>query len=358
LSDRRKCQQSSVHQGPGLHGKLSYLEYEMPKSKRAWVGFDLGGTKMLSIVFDDEFEKLGKKRKKTRGFDGQDVGVERITETIYEALSDANCDVSDLGGIGVGCPSPVDMNRGIIHEAVNLGWKDMPLKKMLESEFKCPVEIANDVDIGVYGEFRFGAAKNASNVLGVFPGTGIGGGFVYNREILRGRATSCMEIGHIQVRPQGRLCGCGRYGCLETESSRLAIAAEIAKAAYRGEAPTVLAKAGTTVADIRSGVIAASVEADEKAVVKIVTQAAQQIGHAVASVVHLLAPDCVVLGGGLVESMPDLFVKHVGKSANERVLESYADSFEVVAAKLGDDATVLGAATWVEHLHGNGNRDS
>lgn len=326
----------------------------MPKDKRVWVGFDLGGTKMLSIVFNDEFDKLGKKRKKTRGFDGQDVGVERITDTIREALQDAECDIDDLAGIGVGCPSPVDMNKGIIHEAVNLGWKDMPLKKMLEDEFHCPVEIANDVDIGLYGEYRFGAGKGGANVLGVFPGTGIGGGFVYNGEILRGASSSCMEIGHIQVRPEGRLCGCGRHGCLETESSRLAIAAEMAKAAYRGEAPIVLAKAGTSVANIRSGVIAASVEGGEQAVIKIVTRAAEHIGHAVASVTHLLGPDLVVLGGGLVEAMPDLFVKHVWKAARERVMDSYADSFEVVAAKLGDDSTALGAATWVEHLHHDG----
>lgn len=325
----------------------------MPKSDRVWVGFDLGGTKMLSMVFDESFEKLGKKRKRTRGHEGQDVGIERIIDTINESLEDAKADRANLAGIGVGCPSPVDMNEGIIHEAVNLGWNDMPLKKLLQDEYKCPVEIANDVDIGVYGEYRFGAAKGCANVLGVFPGTGIGGGFVYNHEIFRGTKSSCMEVGHIQIRPGGRLCGCGRYGCLETESSRLAIAAELAKAAYRGEAPTIQEKAGSTVADIRSGVIAAAVEAGEESVVKIVTRAAEQIGHAVASVVHLLAPDCVVLGGGLVEAMPKLFVENVGKSARKRVMQSFADSFEVVAAKLGDDATVLGAATWVEHLHGD-----
>jgi glucokinase len=327
----------------------------MPDSKQVWVGFDLGGTKMLANVYDHEFEKLGKKRKKTRGHEGQDFGVERIIATIDESLEDAELTRKDLAGIGVGCPSPVDMNRGIVHEAVNLGWRDMPLKDLLESEFKCPVEIANDVDIGVYGEYRYGAGKQGSNVLGVFPGTGIGGGFVYNHEILRGVNSSCMEIGHIQVRPQGRLCGCGRFGCLETESSRLAIAGEIAKAAFRGEAPSILAKAGTSVADIRSGVIAASIDAGEEAVIKIVTRAAEHIGHAVASVVHLLAPDCVVLGGGLVEAMPELFVEHVQKSARGRVMDSFVDSFTVVAAELGDDATVLGAASWVEHRHGKSN---
>lgn len=323
------------------------------RSGKVWVGFDLGGTKMMAVVFDDHFEKLGKKRRKTRGHEGQEVGVGRIVTTIREALVDADVEAEQVSGIGIGCPSPVDMVNGVVREAVNLSWVDVPLKTLVQDEFACPVEVANDVDIGVYGESRFGAAKKATHVLGVFPGTGIGGGFVANGEILCGAQSSCLEIGHIQVRPEGRLCGCGRLGCLETESSRLAIAAEIAKVAYRGEAPTILAKAGTNISEIRSGVIAASIEAGEEAVIEIVTQAANQIGSAVASVVHLLGPDCVVLGGGLVEAMPKLFVKHVNDSAQRRAMDSFQSTFQVTAAQLGDDSTVLGAAGWVEHLHGN-----
>jgi glucokinase len=325
----------------------------MPKSENIWVGFDLGGTKMLATIYDADFQKLGKKRKKTRGYEGQDVGSERISESIRDALEDAKVDSKQISGIGVGCPSPVDMDAGIVREAVNLGWKNVPLKKILEGEFKCPVEIANDVDIGVYGEYRFGSGRKGTNVLGVFPGTGIGGGYIYRGEILQGATASALEIGHIQVRPDGHLCGCGRRGCLETESSRLAIAAEIAKAGYRGEAPLVFQKAGTDIASIRSGLIAMSVEADEKAVVKIVRRAAEHIGYAVASVVHLLGPDYVVLGGGLVEAMPKFFVEHVEKAAQARVMDSFRSTFKVVAAELGDDATALGAASWVEHLHGN-----
>lgn len=324
----------------------------MSETEKLWVGFDLGGTKMMAVVFNDRFEKLGKKRRKTRGHEGQDVGVGRIETTIREALFDAEVEAEQLSGIGVGCPSPVDMVKGVVREAVNLSWVNMPLKALLQEQFSCPVEIANDVDMGVYGESRFGAARKATHVLGVFPGTGIGGGFVANGEIQCGAQSSCVEIGHIQIRPEGLLCGCGRYGCLETESSRMAIAAEIAKVAYRGDAPTILARAGTNISEIRSGVIAASVEAGEEAVIQIVTRAAIQIGQAVASVVHLLGPDCVVLGGGLVEAMPKLFVKHVNESAHERVMDSFRSTFRVTAAQLGDDATAMGAAGWVEHLHG------
>jgi len=187
-------------------------------------------------------------------------------------------------------------------------------------------------------------------VLGVFPGTGIGGGCVYEGQIIHGSGSSCMEIGHVEVTPNGNFCGCGRRGCLETEASRLAISAEVAKAAYRGEAPALMELAGTDLREIRSGVLAKSIAAGDKVVEEILRKAALQIGVAVANVVHLICPDTVVLGGGLVEAMPDLFVKNVTRAARARVMPAYVDAFHVVAAELGDYATVLGAAAWVRHL--------
>ena len=201
-----------------------------------WVGFDLGGTKMLAAVFDEKFRIVARQRKKTKGQDGPEAGMRRIVQTIKEAMK-KNDAPARLAGIGIGCPGPVDVDRGVILGTPNLSWRDVPIKKVLEDEFSCEVVVTNDVDAGVYGEYRFGAAQNARCAIGVFPGTGIGGGCVYEGHILRGANSSCMEIGHIPVAPNGRLCGCGQYGCLEAEASRLAIAAEASKAAYRGEAP-------------------------------------------------------------------------------------------------------------------------
>ncbi len=321
------------------------------QSKKYWLGFDLGGTKMLAVVFDAKFRPLGRKRKRTKGHEGEKVGVTRIIQTIRQALEEAKIEPGQLSGIGVGCPGPVDLENGVIHEAVNLGWNDVPLKQLLHDEFQCPVEIANDVDAGVYGENRFGAAEGARTVIGVFPGTGIGGGCVYEGSILRGKNISCLEIGHIRVRQGGRRCGCGSRGCLETEASRLAISAEAAKAAYRGDAPHLLRLAGTNLTDIRSSVLAESVQAGDKIVEGIIKDAAEAIGEAVASLVHLIAPDVVVLGGGLVEAMPDLYLKSVRDRSKSSVMKAYVDTFRVVAAKLGDDATTMGAAAWVERRH-------
>src|SRR5262245_152986 len=213
-----------------------------------------------------------------------------------------------------------------------------------------PTVVLNDVDSGVYGEYRFGAGKNARCLVGVFPGTGIGGGCVYEGQVLRGKNVSCLEIGHVQVNPSGLLCGCGRVGCLETEASRLAIAAAAAMAAYRGEAPHLLAAAGTDLANIRSGVLADAIQAGDRVIERIVQRAARMIGSVVGDVVNLLAPDVVVLGGGLVEAMPDLLVNEVEQAARQRAAPPFAKTFKLAAAKLGDDAVVRGAAAWAETM--------
>lgn len=150
----------------------------------------------------------------------------------------------------------------------------------------------------------------------------------------------------MQVAPNGALCGCGRYGCLETVASRLAVSTQVAAAAYRGEAPYVLSAAGTDLSNIRSGVLADAIKNGDKAVEKIIRQAAMHLGLAIANVILLLNPDVVLLGGGLVEALPDLFVETVAKVAKSHLMPTYADSFRVVAAKLGDDATAMGAAAW------------
>jgi glucokinase len=313
-----------------------------------WAGFDLGGTKMMAAVYSPDFRVLGRRRRKTKGVEGAKAGVERIVETLRDALEEAHLDPAQLAGIGVGCPGNIDLERGLVVDSANLGWHNLPIQNLLEKVFDCPVAVMNDVDAGVYGEYRFGAARHARCVVGIFPGTGIGGGCVYEGQILRGRHVSCLEIGHLQVNPNGLPCGCGRVGCLETEASRLAIAAAAAVAAYRGDAPHLLAAAGTDLTNIRSGALAEAIRAGDTAIERIVERAARLIGVAVGDVVNLLAPDVVVLGGGLVEAMPELFLKQVELGARQRAAPPFSKTFKVVAARLGDEAVVRGAAAWAE----------
>jgi glucokinase len=318
------------------------------RTKQHFVGFDLGGTKMMAAVFNPEFRLLGRRRRKTKGSEGAKAGLERIVQSIRDALEEGKVDTDWLAGIGVGCPGNIDLEKGIVIDSANLGWRNFQIRDALEKEFKCPAVILNDVDAGVFGEYRFGAGKNARCLVGVFPGTGIGGGCIYEGQILRGKNVSCFEIGHVQVNPNGLPCGCGRIGCLETEASRLAISAAAAMAAFRGEAPNLLASAGTDLENIRSGTLAEAIKAGDTIVERIVERAARLIGSAVGDVVNLLAPDVVVLGGGLVEAMPEIFVEEVEAAARQRAAPPFAKTFKVAAARLGDDAVVRGAAAWAE----------
>ncbi len=315
-----------------------------------WVGFDLGGTKMMACVYDGAYNVKGRKRKKTKAQIGKQAGLARMVKTIHEALEDAAISPGRLAGIGLGCPGPLDLDKGVIIETPNLGWRNAHVKDAMEKAFGCPAVIANDVDAGVYGEFRFGAAKGAHCVVGVFPGTGIGGGCVYEGAILRGRTGSCMEIGHMPVTVDGPLCGCGQRGCLETYASRLSIAANCAAAAYRGQAPNLLKAAGSNLENIRSGAIADAIKSGDKAVELIVREAARRIGWVMAGVINLLAPDVVLLGGGLVEDMPEIFKKEVDAATKKRVMPSIKKSFKVAVAELGGDAGATGMAAWARNV--------
>ncbi len=312
--------------------------------KKYWIGFDLGGTKMLAAVFDDGFKLIASKRKKTKGYHGVDAGLERMIETVQDACAEARISPGEIAGIGVGCPGPLDLNQGIILTAPNLGWQNAKVKARLEKAFSVPAVIANDVDAGVYGEYHFGSAKGAHCAVGVFPGTGIGAGCVYRGQLLRGKTGSCMEFGHIPVMPNGPLCGCGRHGCLEAVASRLAISAAAAAAAYRGDAPHLMEKAGMDLAAIRSGLLAEAIAAGDTVIEKIVRDAARWLGVGIATLVNLLAPDVIVLGGGFVEALPKLFVEEVEKSSRKHVLPAFENTYQLVLAKLGDNATATGAA--------------
>ncbi len=310
------------------------------------LGFDLGGTKMLAVVYDGQFKPLGRNRMKTQGNRGTDSVLERLTENIDKALIEAGITSSELSSIGIGVPGTVNMAAGIVLGSVNLGWKNLAIAKLLQDRYDCSVQLLNDVDAGVYGESQFGSARGATNVLGVFPGTGIGGGAVLNGRIVTGSKQTSMEIGHIPVVPNGTRCGCGLKGCLETVASRLAISGLAAQAAYRGAAPYLREQIGTDISLIRSGVLAAAVANGDDEIKAIIKRACKYLGKAIGAMVTVLSPDVVVLGGGLAEAMPELFSYYTRKAARKNVIPILKDTFEVKIAELGDDASVLGAAVW------------
>ncbi|MFT5466845.1 MAG: glucokinase [Verrucomicrobiales bacterium] len=321
-------------------------------SSPRWIGFDLGGTKMLASLVDDDLKIIRQERTPTLGHEGPKSGLARIIKAIEEVAGD---DRKRLAGIGMACPGVVNMRKGILREAPNLGWSEVPIGKILEDHFKVPVQILNDVDAGAYGEYSHGAGQGASTLLAVFPGTGIGGGCVINGQLLTGKSASCMEIGHLHFPTAGLLGDKGSPQVMETICSRLGIASAAAAEAYRGNAPNLMKAGGFDIQKIRSGVIAKSIAGGDKAIEKIVRNAVHYLSIAIAGAVDLLGPDVVVLGGGLVEKLPDFFLRGVRKGIDKFASRALAEEVEVREAKLGDDAVVVGAASFAKTKANDGN---
>ena len=227
----------------------------------------------------------------------------------------------------------------------NLGVSNFPIGDRLQQAFGVPVVVENDVSAGTYGEHRYGAARGRRHVIGVFPGTGIGGGLVLDGRLYRGARGNAGEVGHMIVQLDGPMCGCGQYGCLEAVASRSAIARDLIAQAAIGRVPSVAAKAGTDVRALRSKMIARVLAAGERAGIELLERAAERLGIGLANCVNMLNPEMVVLGGGLVEKLGDWLIERAADSMRRHALPALAEGVEVVAAALGDEAVVRGAAT-------------
>jgi glucokinase len=317
------------------------------KTKKPFsIGFDLGGTKMLACVLDAQFKVLATARKATNGSEGAERGMRRIISAIEEAIKTAGLNEADLNGIGIGCPGLVNPAKGTLIKAPNLGWENVGLRNALKRRFKCPVAVLNDVDAGSYGEYVLGAGKGARSMLAVFPGTGVGAGFVYDGQLVRGKSVSCMELGMILL--PGTHIGSAEFGLvpLEDLTSRLALAAQAGVACYRGQLPELDEKTGGALRQIRSKALASAVKLKEEAAVTMFNNSLRYLALGVGMVVNLMAPDRIVLGGGLVEEMPKLYLDQLKLEVQRFVLPGLAKGLKYAVAKLGGNAVAIGASAY------------
>jgi len=314
-----------------------------------WIGFDLGGTKMLAVVLDEQFQVLSSAKKSTNGAEGLAKGKLKIVKTIEEAITAAGLDPAGLQGIGIGCPGTVNPERGVLIHAPNLGWSNVNLRQVLATAFKVPVAVMNDVDAGTYGEYALGAGQGATSVLGVFPGTGLGAGYVFNGELVQGRTVSAMELGMVYL--PGTHIGSAEFGAvmLEDLTSRLSLAAQGGVACYRGQADVLNKKTGGNLRDMRSKSLASSLRGGDEGTMILFRSSVRYLGMGVAMVVNLLGPDRIVLGGGLVEELPSLYVNLLKEEVTRFALPSLAKPIRYVVAKLGGNAVAIGAAAWLRH---------
>ena len=316
------------------------------------IGLDMGGTKMLAVVLDARFRPKGRAKTKTPPGGDHDLLLNSIASTVRRAAEDAGVQIVDIKAIGVAVPGPLNRDEGRVIEMVNVGMRDYPLRDRLQDELSVPVDLENDVNAGTYGEYIAGAAAGYRHVIGVFPGTGVGGGIVIDGRLYRGRRGRAGEIGHTTVLAGGPLCGCGHYGCLEALSSKSAIAKDLVHLAAVGLAPTILDKAGTNFKSIKSALIKKSIDAGETAVAAVVDRAAWYLGVGLANCVDIFDPDVLVIGGGLVEKLGDDYLEKVRKSTVENAMVPV--EIPIVAASLGDESVVVGAAALASAEADNG----
>ena len=315
------------------------------------LGMDLGGTKVSAGVLDRQGNIIGRARAKTKAWRETEEIFETIAHVGRTAVERAGVDPGALGALGIGSPGPLDPDTGYIIESANLNFRNFPLGPRLEEEFGCPVIVANDVDAGTFGEFRAGAAQGAKDVLGVFVGTGIGGGIIIDGSLYRGFSKNAGEIGHIVVKAGGPKCNCGGRGCLEALASRTAIARDIRKSIKHGR-KTLISKLISKNSDtVSSSTIKEAFKAGDPVVTKIVCRAAEYIGIAIGSVVNLLGPEVVVFGGGVVEALGDDLVRRIDAAARKIAFEYSMRGVRIVRGELGGDAGIIGAAILAnEHI--------
>ena len=261
------------------------------------VGVDLGGTKILAGVFNEVMECVGTAKVSTKSQRGVDEVIERIARCVRDAVDEADLSLKQLAGVGIGAPGAVDFSSGTIVFAPNLeGWKDVPLKKNLEKLLGVPVFVENDCNIAVLGVYVAELKSKPRNVVGIFVGTGIGGGLIVNGELYSGFTHAAGEIGHTILDINGPKCGCGNKGCFEALASRTAIFQQIKGGVKDGEKTLLTEMLGDDLDDLRSGDLRKAIRRGDKFVDRVVENAAEYIGIATANLVNVLNPEVVVTG--------------------------------------------------------------
>ena len=320
-----------------------------PASRPYWIGFDLGGTKMMACVLDETYKVLGSARKSTQGSHGAAKGIKRIAATIMEAIEAANVSPDKIQGIGIGCPGTVNAEKGILITAPNLGWHRIALGPALQRIFKCKVATLNDVDAGTYAEYVLGAGKGSRSLLGVFPGTGLGAGFVYDGKLIQGKNISCMELGNIWLPGTHLASTIPGAVLLEDVTSRLGIASAASVECYRGKAPQLDGRTNASLREMKSKALTGSYKAAEEGTVTIFENSIRFLGMGISMVINLMAPDHITLGGGLVEEMPRVYLQKLREQIAIYAIPELLTGVKFSVAKLGGNAVAIGSVAWLRN---------
>jgi glucokinase len=314
------------------------------------IGVDLGGTNIVSAIVNHQGKIINRLKVPTLAERGKEATIKRIIETIHENIVKSSVAPGDIIGIGIGAPGPLDVKRGMINFAPNLpGWRNVPLRKILEDEFNMKVVLENDANAAAWGERSFGAGRGVDNLVCFTLGTGIGGGIIIDGKIYHGNNYGAAELGHMTVNKDGPRCNCGNYGCLEAYSSATGIKNRIKNRIKEGIKSEYLSFDDDKLFEsLRLKSIFETARKGDKLTKSVVEEAISYLGIAIANIANILNPEMVVLVGGITNEGEKLLIP-LREEAKKRAFYSNYKSLKIVIGELGGNAGVLGAAAllWV-----------
>ena len=276
---------------------------------------DVGGTKVLGAIFNEKDEIIYrlKKRSKSGGEGATDV-EKVIIDVVEEMIKASGIDRKKLNAVASCAPGVIDQDKGIVLFTPNLPWRNYDMASSMRKQFGVPFYVGNDVNLGVLGEFHFGAARGYKNIVGFFVGTGMGGGLVLNGSLYTGHLFKGAEYGHMILDPEGPLCNCGQRGCLEAFSSKQGMSAYIRQQVARG----------------RESMMAEAV--------------------ATGNMINTFSPDLILYGGGVIEALGDLFLKKILAEVDRYCMPLIRSTVDIKIASLGDDSILYGDLAMIKGL--------
>jgi len=315
-----------------------------PTKPEFLVGVDLGGTKILAGVFSPQLKLLQTAKLSTKSDRGFEAVVERIARCVRDAVDEADLTLKQVRGIGIGAPGAIETETGEVIFAPNLGWKNSPLKKRLENLLAVPVFTENDCNLATLGVHEVELKGRPRHMMGLFLGTGVGGGLILDGKLYGGFNRTAGEVGHMVILVGGPRCGCGNNGCFEALASRTAIFREIQKAVKEGQKTVLTEMLGPDLTDMKSGDLRKALRKGDKLVGKVVEDAAEYTGIAVANFINVFNPEVIVLGGGVIDALEDEMMSIITETAMDYAMAGTSKGIEIVATKLGDNAGIYGGA--------------
>ena len=308
---------------------------------------DIGGTKVLGVVFNSKKEIVYRLKKKTKAGGSSSENVEElIISVVRELINASGIKKSDLHAIAAGAPGVINQETGVVLFSPNLPWRNYNIRKPIEAEFGCPFYIGNDVNVGVLGEYKYGAAKGYKNIVGLFVGTGMGGGLILNGELYTGNKFKAAEYGHMILDPEGPLCNCGQRGCLEAFSSKQGMSSYIRTQVARGRKSSMAEYVTDGV--FKSKALKNSLAEGDEVAVEAVNRACHYLAVATGNLVNTFSPDVVVYGGGVIEAVGDYFMQKILAEVDRYCMPSIRETVDFKKAALGDDSILYGALSMIK----------